>query len=192
MVKKPKEKLVGKRIVLKITKADISTASYIFKVINENRKHLAPWLPWERGIKKVEDQLRYLFDKEVEFKLGKKVDYGIYLKNKYIGNIGIFNIHQGNKSAEIGYWLSADFSGKGYMTEAVKILEKEFFVNHKLNRIQIKCDEKNKASMSVAERCGYRLEGTLREDVYCSHLKSFRNTLLFSKLKSEFNKEKNK
>jgi RimJ/RimL family protein N-acetyltransferase len=75
------------------------------------------------------------------------------------------------------------------MTEAVKIVEKEFFTNG-LNRIQIKCDERNIASSGVAKKCGYVFEGKFREDSYSEYFKDFRNTLVFSKLKSDFKKEK--
>jgi ribosomal-protein-serine acetyltransferase len=185
-----KNKLIGKRIVLKITKPDITMANIMFKVINENRKHLRPWFSWEKATKKVEDSLKHLFDKEEKVKEGKKVEYGIYIDNEYIGNIGIFDINQDKKSAEIGYWLSAKFIRRGYATEAVSILEKEFFLNHSINRIEICCDDKNIASAAVAKKCGYTFEGKLRENVYSKHFKSFRNTLVFSKLKSDFKKGK--
>jgi ribosomal-protein-serine acetyltransferase len=185
--KKIKNKLIGERIVLKITKPDIAMANIMFKVINKNRKHLRPWFAWEKATKKVEDSLKYLFDKEEKVKEGKKVEYGIYIGDEYIGNIGIFDIDKNKKSAEIGYWLSSDFVRKGYITEAVKILEKEFFANG-LNRIQIRCDERNVASSGVAKKCGYTFEGKMREDSYSEYYKDLRNTLVFSKLKSEFEK----
>lgn len=190
MIKKNKNKLIGKRIILKVTKPDITMANTMFKVINENRKHLRPWFPWEKATKKVEDSLKYLFDKEDKVRAGEKAEYGIYINNKYIGNIGIFDIDKNKKSAEIGYWLSSKFIRRGYTTEAVRVLEKEFFVNYGLNRIQIKCDERNIASSGVAKKCGYIFEGKLREDSYSEYFKDFRNTLVFSKIKSDFKKEK--
>lgn len=189
MIKKIKTKLIGKRIVLKTTKPDLTMAEVMFKVISENRKHLRPWFPWEKSTKKVEDSLKYLFDKEEKVKAGEKVEYGIYVDNEYIGNIGIFSINTKKRSAEIGYWLSVKFIRKGYATEAVRTLEKEFFAKG-LNRIQIKCDERNTASAGVAKKCGYVLEGRLREDSYSKYFKDFSNTLVFSKLKKDFKKTK--
>lgn len=189
MIKKIKENLIGERIVLKMTKPDIFTANTIFKAVDENREHLRPWLPWERETKRVEDSLKYLFDKEKDFKESKKIEYGIYLNEEYIGNIGVFNIDKNEKSAEIGYWLSLKFTRNGYTTEAVKIIEKEFF-SKGLNRIQIKCDEENIASSKLAEKCDYILEGKSREDSYSNYFKKFRNTLIFSKIKADFEKEK--
>ena len=64
-----------------------------------------------------------------------------------------------------------------------------YFENQDLNRIQIKCDERNIPSAGVAKKCGYFFEGKLREDSINEHFGDFRNTLIFSKLKSEFLKE---
>jgi len=183
-----KQILTGERLVLKRNKANLKTAELMFALVNDNRQHLRPWFSWEALILKVEDSLKYLFENETKFKNGKKVEYGIYLNNKYIGNISIFNINQDDKSAEIGYWLSNKFLRQGYMTEALRVVEKELFTNFGLNRIQIRCDEVNKASAGLAHKCSYVFEGVLREDNYSKHFKRFRNTLVFSKLKKELKK----
>jgi ribosomal-protein-serine acetyltransferase len=188
MTKKFKNILVGKRIVLKRTRPSVSMAKIMFKTIDENRDHLRPWFSWEKPTTKFEDSLKYLTEKEEKTKAGQRVEYGIYLNKEYMGNIGIFNIDENNKSAEIGYWLSSKFIRNGYTTEAVKIIDQEFFTN--FNRIQIKCDEQNKASSGVAKKCGYKFEGKLREDTWSEYFRDFRNILVFSKLKSEFKNNK--
>lgn len=59
----------------------------------------------------------------------------------------------------------------------------------KLNRIQIKCDEKNEASFGVAKKCDYIYEGKYREESFSEYYNNFRNTLVFSKLKSDYKKK---
>lgn len=184
-----KSELSGKRLTLKRNKPTIKTSAQIFKVIDENRKHLLPWFPWAKTERRVEDLLNYLMETEKKFKVGETVNYGIYLGKDYIGNLGIFNINKKNKSAEIGYWLSEKHLRQGYMSEAVGILEKEFFLNFGLNRIQIKCDERNIPSTGVAKKCGYLFEGKNREDVYSDYYRDFRTTLVFSKLKKDYIKK---
>lgn len=125
----------------------------MFELINKNREHLEPWFSWVKLTLSLEDSLKYLFDKEEKTKDAKKVEYGIFVNNEYIGNISVFDINQKNKSCEIGYWLSSFHTRKGYITEAVKIMEKEIFDEMKLNRIQIKCNEKNEASFGVIKKC---------------------------------------
>lgn len=189
MVKKFKNTLKGNRITLKATKPSIKFAQIMFNLVDLNREHLSPWLSWEKLTKKVEDSLKYLFDKEEKTKKGKKIEYGIYHNKKYLGNIAIFDIDEDNKSAEIGYWLDKKSTRKGYMTEAVKILEDEFFKNFKLNRIQIRCDKENKASVGVAKKCGYKFEGTSRKVNFNKNLNEFRDGLTFSKLRSEWEED---
>lgn len=189
MAIKFKNQLKGKRLILKRTKPTIKMAESIFMVIDKNRGHLEPWFSWPKLTLKIEDSLKYLFDKEEKTKKGKVIEYGIFINNEYIGNISLFDINEKNKSAEIGYWLSSFHIRNGYMTEAVKIIEKEAFEKMKLNRIQIKCDERNKASFGVAKKCGYKYEGKFREYAFSEHFNDFRNTLIFSKLKSEYKKK---
>jgi hypothetical protein len=58
---------------------------------------------------------------------GENYAYSIVLNdtNKAIGSIDIHNIDLNNYSAEIGYWLAKDYNGNGYMSEAVKFIEKQ-------------------------------------------------------------------
>jgi ribosomal-protein-serine acetyltransferase len=188
MLKKFKQKLIWDRIILKRNKPTITIAKEIFNTVDNNREHIKPWLTREKDTKTIEDNLKYLFEEEKETILWKKVWYWIYLNNTYIGNIWIFNIDQDNKSAEIGYWLSKDFTRKWYITEAVKLVEKEFFENFNLNRIQIRYDKKNIASQWVAKKCWYKLEWEIREDFYDNYSNQYRNTIISSKLKSEYKK----
>lgn len=184
-----REQLKGERLTLKRTRPTLKMATLMFDLVDKNRTHLETWFPWPKSTLKVEDSLKYLFDNEQEAEKKLKIQYGIYIKNKYIGNISIFDINEKKKSAEIAYWLSSLHTRNGYITEAVKILEKEAFENLKLNRLQIRSEERNKASSGVAEKCGYILEGKLREDGFNEHFQDFRNTLVFSKLKSEYIKQ---
>ena len=118
------------------------------------------------------------------------IQYGIFINKEYIGNISIFDINLKSQSCQMGYWLSSSHTRNGYMTEAVRILEKEVFEKLKLNRIQIRCDERNDASVRVAKKCGYIYEGRLRERSFSSYFKDLRNVLVFSKLLSEYKETK--
>lgn len=187
MVLKFESELKGERIVLKRIEPTIELAQEVFAQVDKNREYLRKWLPWADFMKSAEDELKYFFDEEKKVEKGEKINYGIFLDNVYAGNIGFFDVDDKVMSGEIGYWLSEDFGRKGYVTEAVKTLEKHLFQDLGFNRIQIKCDEKNIPSAKVAEKCGYVLEGILRQDERSEYFNENRNTKLFSKLKSEFN-----
>ena len=66
---------------------------------------------------------------------------------------------------EIGYWLRTSAVGRGYCTEAVNALVG--FAKNELyaSRLEICCDPRNGKSRAVAERCGFTLEGILKQNM---------------------------
>lgn len=101
-----------------------------------------------------------------------------------IGSIGYFGIQPYMKGFEIGYsiYRKAD-RGKGYMTEALQMLSAYLFESRPIPRLQVVMDAENQASRRVAEKCGYRFEGTLRQ---CIMLRgAYRDMVIYSLLRDE-------
>lgn len=65
-------------------------------------------------------------------------------------------------NAYLGYLLGAKFTGKGYMTEAVRLVLKHAFTNLKLHRVEANVQPHNTASINVLKRCGFTKEGFSR------------------------------
>jgi [ribosomal protein S5]-alanine N-acetyltransferase len=66
--------------------------------------------------------------------------------------------------AEVGYWLGRGFWGRGIATAALKLLTAHAFATDpELRRLWAVPFARNAASARVLEKCGYRLEGTLRQ-----------------------------
>lgn len=63
---------------------------------------------------------------------------------------------------EIGYWIHAEFQGKGYVTEFVNALTQFAFEECDAIRVQILTQVENQKSINVAKRCGFYLEATLK------------------------------
>jgi ribosomal-protein-alanine N-acetyltransferase len=64
---------------------------------------------------------------------------------------------------ELSYQLYDDtFAGRGYSTEAVQLLVDWLFGAKKQHRIHLLIVPENQASVRVAEKCGFVLEGTVR------------------------------
>jgi [ribosomal protein S5]-alanine N-acetyltransferase len=66
-------------------------------------------------------------------------------------------------SAEIGYWLGAEFWGRGIMTSAVQAVTEYAFVHHpELQRLFAVPFAWSGASARVLEKAGYEFEGRMR------------------------------
>ena len=66
-------------------------------------------------------------------------------------------------SREIGYRLfDVDLAGHGYTTEALRLLTDYLFRAHIWYRLEVLAAPPNVASLRVAQKCGFREEGTLR------------------------------
>jgi ribosomal-protein-serine acetyltransferase len=181
-----KNVLLGTRIELIENSATEAFAKTMYSTIDHNRNFLKPWFPWINHTNCWEDSLKYLSDCIHKKQEKNFIEYGIYINTIYVGNISIFDINHLKKSGEIGYWISEEYTNQGYVTEAVGILEKEFFESYHYNRIQIQCDVLNHASKKVALNCNFIMEGILRENQYNEFDNSFRSTVILSKLKSAY------
>lgn len=86
--------------------------------------------------------------------------------NEPIGYTGIWRVDAANKTGEVGYGLHPNFTGQGYMTEALETYLQFGYQELDLIRIEAYMETNNLASKGVAERAGFELEGTMRAAVY--------------------------
>jgi [ribosomal protein S5]-alanine N-acetyltransferase len=77
-----------------------------------------------------------------------------------VGFLNISEIVRGAfKSAFVGYGGVREFAGQGYMTEAMWLLLREAFTHLGLHRLEANIQPGNRASIALAKRCGFELEG---------------------------------
>ena len=90
----------------------------------------------------------------------------IYWNNEVAGEIGITMKEDVFRlSAEIGYFISKAFWGKGLATQAVKKMTEYAFANFDIIRIEAGVFDFNKPSMKVLEKNGYYLESIRKKAV---------------------------
>jgi RimJ/RimL family protein N-acetyltransferase len=65
---------------------------------------------------------------------------------------------------EVGFFADAAREGQGYVSEAVRGVLPFLFGEMGGRRVRLECDATNERSARVAERCGFKLEGHLREN----------------------------
>lgn len=179
-----KETILGKRIKLKRPSFDIETAKKIFSTIDKCRDVFLPWLGWVKYTNSPDDTLNFLEKTDIDWKNNNQFVYEILTDDKFIGLISIINVSWSNKRAEIGYWLDTNYTGNGYISEALSLIEDELF-DIGFNRIVIHTDVLNHRSANVAIKAGYKLEGILRQNIYSEPNQRYRDQNVFSKLKSD-------
>lgn len=176
------------RLLLVKPEQKFALAQEIFAAVEISRATLRQWLPWVDATLSPDDEYSsYLLNYcAANWQKHSGFPYIIRLKdtNDFIGSVDLMGADDKHHKGEIGYWLCDNAVGHGYMQEAVLALEKTGFAQG-LNRIIIKNDTRNLRSVNVAKRCGYHLDGVLRQDRWSEYSKMFVDTNVFSKLKSE-------
>lgn len=81
-----------------------------------------------------------------------------------IGDLVLFHLQAEHGTAEVGWVIRPDASGRGYATEAVRALLDAAFRCYGLRRVVARIDADNAASARLAERVGMRLEARLAEN----------------------------
>lgn len=77
--------------------------------------------------------------------------------------MGHVNVDRADRKTELGYWIAEDYQGRGIVTRAVRALIDHAFAVLNLNRVEIQAAQTNVRSRAIAEKLGFRLEGTLRQ-----------------------------
>ena len=77
-----------------------------------------------------------------------------------MGGLTISNVRRrAAQFATLGYWMGAEFAGRGLMSEAVGVLLPYFFDTLALHRLQAAFLPHNQASRRVLEKNGFKEEG---------------------------------
>jgi RimJ/RimL family protein N-acetyltransferase len=79
-----------------------------------------------------------------------------------VGSIGLFHADWEVRSAEIGYGVRSGERGNGYASEALGAVARWALAEGVVQRAWLTANTDNLASVRVAEKAGFRREGTLR------------------------------
>jgi ribosomal-protein-serine acetyltransferase len=138
------------------TEAD---APAMVAAVRSSLAELTPFMPWataDYGEANVFDWLR-------DSRAAGDIRYLILGEDgELAGGCGLNLFNRFNNSANLGYWLRSDRTGRGYATRAVRLLAGHGLKSVNLERIEIFMSVENEPSRRVAERAGATFEGTQR------------------------------
>jgi RimJ/RimL family protein N-acetyltransferase len=108
------------------------------------------------------DQVRGILEQRIQADGPERdaVDLAVVLPDTgaLIGDVVLFLRSKENRQGEIGYLFHPDYGGRGYATEAARMLLRLGFEDYGLHRIIGRIDARNTASARVLERLGMRRE----------------------------------
>ena len=148
----------GDLATIVLRRLTVNDATAVATAVADNLEHLRPWMPWANAESADERfQRRRLAEAEVQWNRGADYGYGLFGNDKLLGAFGL-TARRGPRTLEIGYWLSAEATGRGLATRAVEKLTDVAAAQEEVDRVLIYCDEANHASSAIPKRLGYRVE----------------------------------
>lgn len=135
----------------------------LFAAVDRDREYLREWLPWVDASQTAEDTLTFVRGALERFASKGEIAAGMWHQGILCGTIGTHKSDRLNRIVEIGYWLSKDAQGNGFMTDACRVMTNHCLSELDFNRVEIKCGVGNSKSCAIPERLGYTCEGILRE-----------------------------
>ena len=156
----------GNRITIRnFTPAD---AEELTNYYIRNKEHLREFEPSrDNSFYEVEVQRKILIESYKQLMIGTGMDLGIYLKDKLIGKIKVSNIVHGVfKSAFVGYSIDKEHEGKGYMKDAVLLVEKYCKQYLDLHRLEASVLVDNIKSKRVLLKSGFEEIGINKKYLY--------------------------
>lgn len=162
-------------------------ASALFKLVDANREHLRPWMPWVDTTETVEDIQTFISSGLDQYAKRNGFQLGLFYQEKIIGVLGLHYINWTIGNTEMGYWLSKDAQSRGLMTMAVAALLEKLFEHYKLARVEIRANTENLRSRAIPKRLGFLQEGILRQ-AGMNNGQSF-DMVVYGLLKEEWHKE---
>ena len=142
-------------------------AAALQPILLANWTHLGPWIPARVAtpvpVPELEERLAGF---AADFAADREWRYGMFTADarSVLGEIGLYPrsattrvAYSDSDRIELGYWLRADATGRGYVTEAARALIDIARSLPHVGWIEVRCDARNGASAAVPRRLGFTL-----------------------------------
>ena len=147
---------------IKLVKPDLELIPQVRAAVLESRAELEKYLGWvQNSLDNPESNMQLaITNHEMQ---ANELRYYIFQCQPalLVGTIGLIVRDRAVPFFEIGYWVRTSQTGRGFVTEAVGLLESYAFLELHANRLEIRMAKCNLRSRAVAENSGYQLEAEL-------------------------------
>lgn len=180
---------LGNRVALRAPKP--SDADRLVEIQFESREFFTPWFPEPTAdaFDLNAMRTRILRDRR-DFKTDRayKMVFTLGANGPVIGRVSLSQVFRGIfQNAYIGYYIDVRYKRQGFTSEAVRLALDTAFGPLRLHRVQAAIMPYNEASLALAHRVGFRLEGTALR--YLQIAGQWRDHCLFAMTAEEWRKE---
>jgi ribosomal-protein-serine acetyltransferase len=147
---------------LSLVLAEERHAQTVLELILRNQRRLARWEPWAEQPQTLDGTRAYIRSALEDFVRGRQISTIIAVDQGriFVGRCGLrINPYAG--SADVGYWIDAEYEGRGIVSRSARALVSTAFAELGVNRVELRTSIDNRRSRALAERLGFVLEGTL-------------------------------
>ena len=103
-------------------------AEEVYALVDANREHLRPWLPWVDGTRSADDTRAFIRTALEGFAAGREHAAALRFRGQLAGGIGL-DVNAQMRHGEIGYWVAQPFQGQGIVTRAARGLTSAAFAS---------------------------------------------------------------
>jgi len=126
-------------------------------------KYLEPGIPYPVTLN---EELKWL-DSISAFRDTYRFAIEAVTDSNYIGDCGVSSIDWKNSIASVSIFIgSGAYRGKGYGTEAMKLLISFLFNQVNINKVRLSVYSFNERAIKSYEKCGFKIEGVLRQEIF--------------------------
>jgi RimJ/RimL family protein N-acetyltransferase len=139
-------------------------------------------MPWAHDEpRSLDERIGLLRGFRGRFDLGEDFVYGIFPhdERQAVGGSGL-HTRAGEGALEIGYWIRASAVGRGYAREATAALARVAFRVCGVDRVEVRVDPANDASLRIPRALGFAEEATLRRRLPAGEGEAPRDVVVFS------------
>ncbi|WP_025667017.1 GNAT family N-acetyltransferase [Aquimarina megaterium] len=145
----------------------INDLNNYFHLINDNRKRLEEIFTGTVLETKTIESTKVFMLKNLE--RIKDKSYFPYViidesDNRFVGFIDLKNIDYNIKKAELGFYMDENYARKGIMTKALNCFCDYYFEKYQFNKLFLRTHPDNFSTRKLAEKCGFKIEGVIRND----------------------------
>ena len=135
-------------------------APRIADAVQASLESLSAWMPWATPDYSAESARQWMDDAR---NAGRHPFLIVDSDGLVVGSCGLQFADPVNRCVQLGYWVGAAHTGRGYATRASRLAVAHAFDDLDFHRVEILASVHNRPSQRVAERLRARLEATLTE-----------------------------